>query len=58
MWCHRHPTANPLLLAAALPIIPELVLSSVSADTTEFKWLYTLRLLRLARVFALLKVRL
>ncbi|PRW51012.1 12-oxophytodienoate reductase 11 isoform B [Chlorella sorokiniana] len=43
-------------LIAALPIIPELVFSSVPSDATAYKWFYALRLLRLARVFRLLKV--
>lgn len=45
------------LLLAALPIIPEIVATAVHTDTTALKWLYMLRLLRLARVFRLLKVR-
>ena len=70
-WCNG-PTAWVLFLAvrdltlgmlprcastpAALPIIPELVLSAVPSDTTAYKWFYVLRLLRLVRVFRLLKV--
>lgn len=48
----------PLASPAALPIIPEVVASCRATDTTAVKWLYMLRLLRLARVFRLLKVRL
>eukprot|EP00887_Chlorella_sp_A99_P004770 scaffold4.g4770.t1 len=42
-------------LLATLPIVPELVFTSIHTDTTAVKWVYTLRLLRLARVFRLLK---
>ncbi|KAL4447902.1 hypothetical protein ABPG75_005121 [Micractinium tetrahymenae] len=41
---------------ATMPIIPEIVATSAHTDTTAIKWLYMLRLLRLARVFRLLKV--
>lgn len=42
---------------AALPIIPEVIASTRPADTTAVKWTYLLRLLRLSRVFRLLKVQ-
>lgn len=53
--CTLSPLCNPLTWPAALPIVPELVLSSVPSDTTAYKWFYALRLLRLARVFRLLR---
>ncbi|KAL4442414.1 hypothetical protein ABPG77_004998 [Micractinium sp. CCAP 211/92] len=43
-------------LVATLPIIPEIVATTAHANTTAIKWLYMLRLLRLTRVFRLLKV--
>lgn len=49
------PASYPLPGTAAVPIIPELIATSKPTDTTALKWIYVLRLLRLARVFRLLK---
>lgn len=52
----RCVTPTPRPCPAALPIVPELVFTSLPSDSTALKWVYALRLLRLARVFRLLKV--